>query len=133
MGATTTDQTKDQIVSHLQFLGYDVSKEEKFIRARHSKKPNLIVRVFSDGALHTSIWGTSDYAKGNRLALLEYVNALNQGAAIARYYADKDIDLIVESWYSGDYDRTNYARFLELCDSDFEKLIKISESGRFLK
>jgi hypothetical protein len=133
MGTGDIEQTKDQIANHLQFLGYDVVKEEKIIRAKHPKKPNMAARVFSDGVLHTSYWGTNDYAKRNRQGLLEYLNGLNLGASVARYYVDKDNDLVIESWYMGGYERTNYGRFLELCDGDFEKFLKVAETESYLK
>jgi hypothetical protein len=133
MNSTNVDQTKEQIANHLQFLGYEVTKEEKFVRAHHPKKPNVIARVYSDGILHTAIWGTSDNARINRQGFLEYLNTLNEGAQVVRYYADKDVDLFVEGWYMGGYDRANYGRFLELWDSDFERFVKVPESERYLK
>ncbi|MEM4234689.1 MAG: hypothetical protein QXU75_06045 [Candidatus Methanomethylicaceae archaeon] len=133
MNATNVEQTKEQIANHLQFLGYEVTREEKYVRARHPRKPNLIVQVYPEGILHTAIWATSGNAKINREGFLEYLNTLNENAKVVRYYADKDLDLFVEGWYTGGYERTNYSRFLELWDADFEKLAGMPETERYLK
>lgn len=133
MSSTDADRSKEQIANHLQFLGYEVKQEESYVRARHPQKPNILVKVMTGGILHTSIWGSSDDAKRNRQAFLEWINQLNQGAQVVRYYADKDVDLIVEGWYTGGYDRTNYGRYLELSDLDFQRFVKTPETNRFIK
>lgn len=127
------DQTREQISDHLRFLGYDVSLQDKTIFARHANKPNMMLKVFTEGTLVTAIYGGSDVAKRDRAGYLDFINSANAAAGVSRYYCDKEADFFVEAWYSGDYSQLNFGRFLELWDTDFSKLIKVPGVEKYLK
>jgi hypothetical protein len=133
MTTTNLDQTREQISTHLRFLGYDVTVDDKTIFARHPKKPNIMLKAFTEGALLTSIYGCDDSAKRDRLGYLEFINTANGNAGIARYYAGKDSEFFIEAWYSGEYRQIDFGRFLDLWDTDFEKLTKLPGIEKYLK
>lgn len=133
MTTPTLDQNREQISNHLRFLGYDVTLQDKTIFARHPNKPNMMLKVFMEGALVTAIYSCHDIAKRDRAGYLEFINTANANAGISRYYCDKDADFFVEAWYSGDYEKITFSRFLELWDTDFGKLVKIPGIEKYLK
>jgi len=45
--------TQDQIRTHLEFLGYDVTKDDDLVKAVHRSKPNILFRPFRGGILFT--------------------------------------------------------------------------------
>lgn len=130
---SNSDQAQEQIASHLKTLGYEVTREDESILASHPQKLAILLKGFSEGVLHTSVWQTNDDAKRNRQGLIEYVNALNQGAVAVRYYVDEDLDLFVEGLYVGGYDRTRYGQFLDLWDTDFKGFLQAPETNRYLE
>lgn len=127
------DQMREQISNHLRFLGYDTNIDDNIIFARHPEKPDVMIEVFIEGVLVASIYGCNDAAKQDRLGYLEFINMANKNARITRYYASKDSDFFIESWYSGEYSQIDFGRFLGLWDMDFEKLTKIPGVEKYLK
>jgi hypothetical protein len=124
--------TLDQIVTHLQFLGFQVERDDNIVKARHATKVNILLRDFRGGVLLTSIFGCKDYAKRARLEYLDFVNLMNQKAAVIRFYADKDSDFFMEAWYPGTYDRSLFGSFLDLWDEDITRLAQ-GEAEKFLQ
>jgi hypothetical protein len=121
----------DQIVTHMQFLGYQVERDGDIVKARHQTKVNILLRDFRGGVLLTSIFGCQDAAKKNRLGYLDFINQMNQKAVIIRFYADKDSDFFMEAWFPGAYDRAVFGSFLELWDEDVARLSQ-AEAEKFL-
>ena len=60
----------DQVSTHLQFLGYEISREGELLTARHQIYPNIVIRPFAGGILFTSPFECSDNAKRNHLGYL---------------------------------------------------------------
>ena len=133
MTSSNLDQAREQISTHLRFLGYEVTINEKTLFARHPQKSNFMLRVFNEGIMLTSIYNYDDAAKRDRLGYLEFINAANVAAGVVRYYASKDSDFFIEAWYSGEYKQIDFGRFLELWDTDFEKLAKVPGVEKYLK
>lgn len=123
MASSSGDSVRDRIALHLEFLGYEITHEERFVRARHPLKPNLTVRTYGGGILHTAMWGCNDYAKEHSTEYLGWINGLNRDAAVVRYYADEDLDLFIEAWYPNIYERPHYGSFLEAWDRDMAKFM----------
>ncbi|MDZ7288680.1 MAG: hypothetical protein ONB44_03520 [candidate division KSB1 bacterium] len=123
----------NQICAHLEFLGYTITPGEKTTTATHPKKLNIILRDFNDGVLFTGIFTCNDLAKKDRVGYLNFINSLNQKAAIARFYADKDSDLFYEAWFPNNYDRANFGRFAELWDQDtLGELLAAPDARKYL-
>lgn len=121
----------DQMVTHLQFLGYQVERDGEIVKARHQTKVNILLRDFRGGVLLTSIFGCQDSAKKKRADYLDFINLMNQRATIIRFYADKDSDFFMEAWYPGTYDRAIFGSFLELWDEDIARLSQ-ADAEKFL-
>jgi len=127
--------TLDQIVTHLQFLGYDVSQQDEVRIARHTKKANVILRPFKGGILVTALHGCKDNMKPDKAGLFRLSNLLNTNAAVARFYIDKDSDLVVEAWYPDSYEREKFSLFWESWESDSLTLLlaNADETLKYLK
>ena len=124
--------TLEQMSTHLQFLGYEIVRDDKLTRARHASKYNIILRPLAGGVLFTSIFGCSDNAKRNRAGYLDMINSMNNKAGVARFYADKDSDFFIEAWLPDHYDRTEFGAFLEAWDRDCGLLAE-SEAANYLR
>lgn len=118
-----SEDVMEQIGVHLEFLGYQVSKDGEIMRARHQSQPNFLVRRLAGGILFVSIFGCNDNAKKDRLGYLEMLNSLNDKASVARFYADKDSDLFIEAWYPDYYDRAEFGVFMQAWDRDILTLL----------
>lgn len=113
----------DEAVSHLEFLGYTITRNEDSTWARHSVKLNILLKVFRGGLLMTSFLRADETAKTDRPGFLDFVNKLNEQAAVTRFYADSDGDLAMETWYpEGAYERIRFGHFLSLRESDIERI-----------
>ncbi|NPA05961.1 MAG: hypothetical protein GXO54_00965 [Chloroflexi bacterium] len=124
----------DPFLEHLRFLGYEVQPDEQYVRAYHPTRWNLLVREFRGGVLFTTFLGGSAYAKQHPEAYLALINALNRGATVARFYADKDNDLVMEAYWPGPYDRESFAQFMDLWDEDTrEHLVQQRDAPRFFE
>jgi len=124
--------TLEQIVTHLQFLGYEVSRDGDVTRAKHPRKFNVSIRPLAGGILFTTIFGCQDNAKRSKLGYLEMINSLNANAAIARFYADKDSDLFIEAWHPDYYERASFGAFMQIWDRDCNLLTANSEALKYL-
>ncbi len=115
----------DSIASHLEFLGYSIepTEDERF-HARHGSKPNFLAREFRGGCLITAWWDVNEAGADDREGLLEAVNRMNAGAAVARYYIDSDNDFAAEAYYQSPYDRVTFGQFMDLWDHDFANVLE---------
>jgi len=123
----------DQMSTHLEFLGYEVTRDEEKVRARHARNADLVLRPFEGGILFTSIFGCKDEARKNRVGYLSLINSLNQKAAVVRFYADEESDLFIEAWHPNSYDRVSFGHFMDLVNGDIDHLFTAPDVGRFLQ
>jgi hypothetical protein len=106
-------EDSDSYKNHLEFLGYTVTETEKALLAKHPQNFNIYVRAYQGGILINSIFGTSPKGKKDRIGLLTFLNDMNRGSVAARYYVDKEDDVIIEGWYPGAYDKARFSLFLD--------------------
>jgi hypothetical protein len=103
--------------NHLEFLGYRVEEGEDELVGRHTRKPNLMLRPISDrGVLVSTLYSFN--ADLDRLATLEYVNDLNGALMFMKAYVDDDDDLVMETFFEGQYDRATFSILLDNIDYD---------------
>ena len=132
------DSVLESIGSHLEFLGYEVVKdpEKKAFLAKHATHANMRVREFGGGILFTALWGASDVAKSDTLGFLRSINALNEKAAVARFYTDhdaNDLGFFIEAWQPNVYEKASFGGFMEVLGRDFQLLADDkSDIGKFL-
>jgi L-rhamnose mutarotase len=113
-----------EIQNHLEFLGYEVSRNDDSILAIHEERPNLQIRRASGGTLLLSYWQANDYARAHRAEFLELVNYFNANATTATFYIDDDGDLGFSGWFIGDYEKMRFAQFLERWNRDWADLVQ---------
>jgi hypothetical protein len=109
-----------EIETHLEYLGYEVSRRDNSIVAIHGEKPNFQISRANGGTLFVSYWQTNVYARAHRTEFLELINDFNAGATTATFYIDDDGDLGFSGWYTGDYEKANFTRFLERWNRDWD-------------
>jgi hypothetical protein len=101
----------DEIKQHLEFLGYEVEVSEKHLFARHPQKLNVRITEYQGGVLFYAYYRTNEVGKAQRTALLEHVNEMNRASTMATFFIDRDGDLSISAWYTGDYERTSFGKF----------------------
>lgn len=103
--------------NHLEFNGYHVEEDDNLLVCRHPRKSNLIVTNFpTRGALITTAY--SFKANIKRMDLLEYVNELNSEFLFMKGCIDREGSLTIETFFEGDYDRTNFSILLDNIEHD---------------
>ncbi len=116
--------------NHLEFLGYRVEEGEEDIVGRHTRKPNLIVRPISDrGVLVSTLYSFNSGI--DRLEMLEYVNALNTSLMFMKAYVDEDDDLMMETFFEGEYDRNNFAILLDNIEYDMRIFLSAEQTQHY--
>lgn len=103
--------------NHLEFAGYKVEDgEHDSLIGFHPRKTNLYLEKIGErGVLVSTLYGVKDNA--DRTCLLEFINSLNAEFLFMKAYLN-DRELIIETFFEGDYDRTNFSILLENIDSD---------------
>jgi hypothetical protein len=125
--------TTQQLVNHLEFAGYTVTREGSTVVAKHPTSWTLSVKEFQGGLLVSAYLAGSARTKEDRAGFLELINTLNTNARGCRYYADKDSDLAIEAWYPGEYDKPHFSAFLDNWKADVDALKETANAGKFLK
>ena len=125
----------DAISNHLEFLGYTVTDLETQRRATHARRWDILFKEYKGGVLFTAYLSSNEYAKEqeNRQAYLEFSNAMNEVASVARFYVDKDQDFAMEALWSGDYERIRFGEFMDLWDADTRTQFHQLDPGRFFQ
>lgn len=123
------DEAMARMLDHLEFLGYETERSDDRLYAKHPTRPNITLKAFRSGVLHTSVWGCSDDAKRDDYRLHTWANRLSTNAAVVRYYLDDELDLFVEAWYPAVYVKADYARFIDNWDGDFGRFRDDDQTG----
>ena len=117
------------VANHLTFLGFETMQEEGVIRAEHPHVLSLSVKQMDHGLLHA---GYAQVA-GEPTAKLAFINALNQGALVARFYLDGDGDCTIEAWLPGGYERARYALFIDMLRRDLRNAAGHADAQDFFR
>ena len=120
------DSVPDSMAGHLEFLGYEITKdaEKKLFRAKHPRHPNLRVREFGGGVCRLRPFG-AETRPPRATGFLRAINALNEKAVVARFYTDhdnSDLGFFVEAWQPSLYDKCKFGEFLDVLQHDFQLL-----------
>jgi len=115
-GTTAHPLTKYR--NHLEFTGYKIEEEgEGWLTSRHPRKVNLSLNKIADrGILVSTLYGIKENVK--RTNLLEFVNVLNAEFLFMKTYITDEGLMRLETFFEGDYDRTNFSLLLENIDLD---------------
>ena len=109
--------TKDPLIEHLEFLGYECDLVEAGIRAKHSSKIHLyITYAFGGIRIQTGFPGKSPHSDvGSRYRV---TNALMKRFSVIQLFWSEDGSLFAMSWMPGMYEKTRFALFMEAWDHD---------------
>ena len=110
--------SKDPLIEHLEFLGYECDLVEAGIRAKHASKIHLyITYAFGGIRLKTVFLGKSPHSDvGSRYRV---TNALMKRFSVTQlFWSDDDGSLFAMSWMPGMYEKTRFALFMEAWDHD---------------
>lgn len=105
--------------NHLEFNGYHVEEDDDLLFCRHSRKANLILRSISDrGVLVSTLYSCE--ANIQMVNLLTYVNGLNADFLFIKAYINEEEErsLVIETFFEGNYDRTNFSILLDNFEYD---------------
>lgn len=108
--------------NHLEFTGYNVEDVgEDAIFSRHPRKPNLWLKQVGDrGVLVSILYNAKENVR--RSNFLEFLNALNAEFLFMKAYLNDEGTLRLETFFEGDYDRTNFSILIENIDFDMNVL-----------
>lgn len=127
------ETVQDKVSNHMEFLGFDVERQDAQLYAKHPSKPNIFIRFYNEGIILSTYYVCTDEAKQTPQRILDAINTLNQQALATRFFLDNDQDVNVVAFYPGDYDKLLFARFVGYWEGDFGKMTASSEIGEMLK
>jgi len=115
--AEPVSSSKDPLIEHLEFLGYECDLVEAGIRAKHSSKIHLyITYAFGGIRMQTGFPGTSPHSDvGSRYRV---TNALMKRLSVIQLFWSDDGSLFAMGWMPGRYEKTRFALFMEAWDHD---------------
>ncbi|MBR8830424.1 MAG: hypothetical protein N5P05_000106 [Chroococcopsis gigantea SAG 12.99] len=117
--------------NHLEFNGFHVDEEEDVILCRHPRKYNMLIRnVPERGVLISVLYTVNDNIK--RVDLLEYLNQINMEILFSKTYVDEENNFILDTFFEGDYDRSNFSLILENIEADLSFIGEHPDTEKFL-
>ena len=109
--------TKDPLIEHLEFLGYECDLVEAGIRAKHFSKIHLyITYAFGGIRMQTGFPGKSPHSDVS--SRYRVTNALMKRFSVIQLFWSEDGSLFAMSWMPGLYEKTRFALFMEAWDHD---------------
>ncbi|MBW4511069.1 MAG: YbjN domain-containing protein [Scytonematopsis contorta HA4267-MV1] len=121
--------------NHLEFNGYNIEEGEDMLVCRHPRKANFLIKdVPSRGVLVTVIYSFNETI--GRMDLLEYLNKLNIDFWFMKAYLseeEKELNLCIDTFFEGEYDRTNFSILLENIEHDIDILFENELTEAYLK
>jgi hypothetical protein len=133
---TKSPNVIDGICSHLEYLGYKVTKTEDVVTAEGAGIPH-IVNIYEKlaGILFTSSYSTSENSKNNRLSYLEWVNVINRKSDLVTALAGEHDALTFAGWFPKIYDKQLFGGFFNIFCNDINKALygKDAKTEEFLK
>jgi len=103
----------EEIKTHLEYMGYEVSLDKERIAAKHPSQPNIILIKQQSGLLGMTYFSASEYGLKNRDKLIAIANDLNANSLAVRYYINKDGNLMIVGFYPGSYSKQSFSLFIE--------------------
>ena len=126
-------ENSDDVMKHLEFVGYDVTMDTKAIIAKHPKRSNLRIAKLSGGMVILSYYGLTQYGLNNMGSLLPIMNDLNKKSTAIKFVTTgKEIRL--EAWYPGGYNKKSFSHLLDALEQDRKLLFGVSDKlKKYLK
>ena len=109
--------TKEPIIEHLEFLGFECDRVEAGLRAKHLSKIHLyFTNAFGGIRVQTGFPGKSPHLDvGSRYVV---TNVLGKQLSVMQLYWSEEGNLFAMAWMPGRYDKERFALFMEAWDHD---------------
>ncbi len=117
---------------HLESLGYQSKETDDGFWFTHPKRPGFRLTPFRGGLRFVRYLESSRRAKKNPQDFADFVNSLNADATLARYFVDRDHDLVVEFWIPASYDKTAFATLIAAWQADNGRILALPRARDFL-
>ena len=114
------DSILDDARNHLEFLGFSVETRGTMLVCRRKGALVWLVRDFNGGLLLSTIFGASDAAREDPVALIAVANQINRQAATVRAYCDGEVDLCFDVWHPNVYEKATFGAFFERLNGEVE-------------
>ena len=109
--------SKDPLIEHLEFLGYECDFVESGVRAKHiSKIPLYIVYAFGGTRIQTGFPGKNP--KFDVDSRYKVTNNLMKQFSVMQLFWSDDGSLFAMAWMPGRYEKARFALFMEAWDRD---------------
>ena len=112
----------DDVAAHLEFMGYTITRSEKYVTARKDGEAVITIRLHKGNMLFSAYYNL-DKTQGTNEELLEAVNGLNVNAAACRYYVDSEGDLLIEMLIPDTYDRVLFGSIFALWQKESRETV----------
>lgn len=121
------------IKTHLEFLGYTCQKKDRPNGALLTCKtkesvPDLTIQSKSGGYLLSFYRTGKEKGKSSTGEVAELMNKLNNDAMAARWYQDKDGDLMMECFSPGPYNKVAFSNLIQTFNDDWKRLVKENDA-----
>jgi hypothetical protein len=125
----------ESISSHLEFLGYTVTKEEKFIRAQGSGIPRLFFfNQRGDGLNFNTSYNLAESTAADRLGMLEWVNEINRASDVIGALINKETTTVTFfAWFPGFYEKKLFGSFFTTFSNDILRIARDERWNKYLK
>lgn len=115
----------EEITTHLEFLGFEVTLEEGKMVTTHTTRLDMTIQQWEGGLLFTNFGNPTPYALKNLKNLMRFINKLNSKAGAGRYYLNEHNQIIIEAYYPGDYNKKSFSTFLDIWEKELTNLSNI--------
>lgn len=130
------ENSLDLFKNHMEFLGYEFKPSDddpNTIYGSHSNYGPVIVTLVGNRLFLKSFFRCNENAKNNLEGYLSLVNELNKKSDVATYIGYED-SLFMVSIYTGAYDKTYFAEFVDLWNGDSNrKVFEFEELKNFIQ
>jgi hypothetical protein len=119
--------------NHLEFNGYKIEEEEEnWLLSRHSRKFDLYLKKIEERGVLVS---TAYHIQENisKVNLLEFANDLNAEFLFMKAYLSDDGVMMIETFFEGDYDRTNFSILLDNIEFDMNTFFQHDLTEAYLQ
>ena len=126
----TMEEILQDVINHLEYLGYKIDNHEDTIRAIHPSKAILVLFNLNGGLLLGSGLPISIDTVQNNGKFFFDLNEIHSRLLVSRCYLGEDGDsLMCLAYYPGPYDKVVFGRFIEMFAKDTEgTLVEFIES-----
>ena len=124
-----------EMISHLEFLGYEITKKEgepPMFYLRHSDRTSIVISEDYPGYSFRTFMSVRAEVKNRHSKYLEFINQLNSRSIVARFHYRENLNLVASSWFPNNYEKTTFGRFMDCWNNDTTEMIaEIGSSKEF--